>query len=50
MNFLARIHIGLLLYGLLTEAARIFGESPVQSRKPASRSAPFFDVVYEHKD
>lgn len=28
MNFLIKIHIGLLLYGLLIKAARIFGEYP----------------------
>lgn len=47
MNFLARIHIGLLLFGLLTEAARIFGESTVLCRQPAALLRP--RVVYEHK-
>lgn len=48
MNFLARIHIGLLLYGLLTEAARIFGESTVLHHQPAAPLRP--DVVFKHKD
>lgn len=33
MNFLFKIHTGLLLYGLLIKAARIFGEYPAKEAK-----------------